>query len=139
MTQKDRGPRFFPAWFGRWQSRYLNPLALRLAPHLTTFAVIEHRGRKSGKHYRTPVSTFSIDGKLGVVLGHGTTDWARNVLAAGGAEVRRGAAVIRLTNPRIVDSAAIPRLPLAPRLETGLVAATTGKRLQLFVADIAAN
>ncbi|MGW4847087.1 nitroreductase family deazaflavin-dependent oxidoreductase [Nocardia brasiliensis] len=137
MTQADRGPQFFPTWFGRWQSRYMNPVARRLSRYLPTFAVIEHRGRKSGKRYETPVNTFGFDGGLGIVLGHGTTDWARNVLAAGEAELRRRGRAIRLVNPRIVDSATVAPLPLVPRMETGLVHAITGKRLQLFVADIA--
>jgi deazaflavin-dependent oxidoreductase (nitroreductase family) len=139
MTTLNRGPRFFPAWVGRWQSKYLNPVVRRAAPYLPSFAVIEHRGRKSGKSYETPVNVFRIDNTLGIILGHGVTDWARNILAAGGAEVRQGRRTIRLTNPRVVSGDDRPKLPLFARLETGFVAATTGRQLQLFVADIATD
>ena len=139
MPPLDRGPHFFPAWFGRWQSKFLNPVVRRLAPYLPTFAVIEHRGRKSGKVYQTPVNVFHLSGKLGIVLGHGITDWTRNVLAAGEADVRHGRRTLRLINPHVADTTDGLNLPLIPRLETTLASAITGRRLQLFVADIATN
>ena len=139
MSPLDRGAQFFPSWFSRWQSMYLNPPVRRLAPYLPSFAVIEHRGRKSGKVYQTPVNVFYLDGKLGIVLGHGITDWVRNVLAAGEADVRHGRAALRIINPLIGDSTVGLKLPLVPRVEIALARATTGRRLQLFVAEISSN
>jgi deazaflavin-dependent oxidoreductase (nitroreductase family) len=71
-------------------------------------AVIEHRGRSSGKRYRTPVMAFVEDGEFIVVLNYGTqSDWFRNVEAAGSAEVLHRGKRFRLTQPRVipVDSA----------------------------------
>ena len=53
-------------------------------------AKIRHRGRKSGKTYETVVSPFRKGNVVAVVLGHGKTDWVKNVLAAGEADVLFG-------------------------------------------------
>jgi deazaflavin-dependent oxidoreductase (nitroreductase family) len=68
-------------------------------------AVIEHRGRRSGKLYRTPVMAFVESGRLSVVLNYGEgSDWVRNVVAAGSANVINAGKRYRLDNPRIMSS-----------------------------------
>ncbi|MGY2063803.1 nitroreductase family deazaflavin-dependent oxidoreductase, partial [Nocardia gipuzkoensis] len=58
------------------------------------------------------------------------TDWAKNVVAAGQADVRRLGRQVHVVNPRIVNREDEgPGLPLAARV--------AGRRLLLFVADIA--
>ncbi len=48
------------------------------------FGAVHHRGRKSGREYRTPVKVFRRGNDYVVALPYGATcDWARNVLAAG--------------------------------------------------------
>ncbi|WP_153409231.1 nitroreductase family deazaflavin-dependent oxidoreductase [Nocardia macrotermitis] len=132
MSTPDREVSVFPAWLSRIQTRYMNPAVRPLAPYLPGFAVVEHRGRKSGREYSTPVNAFRFDGKLCVALGHGRTDWAKNVLAAGTAEVRILGRRRRIVNPRIVDrEEAGPGLPLAARV--------VGGRVKLFVADFATD
>jgi hypothetical protein len=49
-------PMLFPPWLDRLQMKYMNPGVRRLAPHLPWFAVLKHRGRKSGKSYETVVN-----------------------------------------------------------------------------------
>ena len=47
------------------------------------FVVLVHRGRKSGRLYRTPVNYAEIDGDVYVAAGFGkTADWYRNLMAA---------------------------------------------------------
>jgi deazaflavin-dependent oxidoreductase (nitroreductase family) len=85
------------------------------APRLRYAAVIEHRGRNSGKTYRTPVMAFIEDGSLSVVLNYGEQcDWVRNVLAAGSAVVVNQGMRYTLSNPRVLplDS---PELPAGVR------------------------
>ncbi len=130
MTTIDRGKSIFPEWLDRLQLRYMNPVMRQLAPYLPGFAVIEHRGRKSGRAYATPVNGFQHRGTFYVALGHGRTDWAKNVAAAGEADVRRLGRRLHLVHPRIVNREDEgPGLPLTARL--------AGRRLLLFVADIA--
>ena len=132
MPTPDRNISLFPEWLDRLQTRYVNPVVRPVAPYLPGFAVIEHRGRTSGRPYATPVNAFRFDGKLCVALGHGRTDWVKNVVAAGEAGGRITGRRRRLVNPRIVDrEEAGPGLPLAARI--------AGSRVKLFVADVATD
>ena len=82
-----------------------NPLQCLWAPHLRNMAVIEHRGRRSGGVYRTPIMAFVEGGKLTVVLNYGEgSDWVRNVLVAGSADVTSAGKRYHLDNPRIMSS-----------------------------------
>jgi deazaflavin-dependent oxidoreductase (nitroreductase family) len=55
------------------------------------WAIIVHRGRRSGRRYRTPVLAFARDRTLIVALLYGEeSDWVRNLLAGGGQVIRRG-------------------------------------------------
>jgi deazaflavin-dependent oxidoreductase (nitroreductase family) len=80
-------------------------------------AVVEHRGRRSGRRYRTPVLAFGLDGGYLVVLFYGDDrDWVRNVLAAGGCTLRRGGRRVALTGPRLLDAGdGMPLLPAPMR------------------------
>ena len=45
--------------------------------------VIQHRGRKSGRQYLTPVNYAQVDGEVYCTAGFGPrTDWYRNIMAA---------------------------------------------------------
>jgi deazaflavin-dependent oxidoreductase (nitroreductase family) len=46
--------------------------------------VLEHRGRKSGQLFYTPVNLLTIDGTDYLVAPRGETQWVRNVRAADG-------------------------------------------------------
>jgi deazaflavin-dependent oxidoreductase (nitroreductase family) len=87
------------ARFNRYvTNRVLGPLA----PHLPAFGVVVHRGRKSGRCYRTPVNVFRRPGGFVVALTYGpNTDWVRNVLAAGGCVLETRGRRLRLTRPRL--------------------------------------
>jgi deazaflavin-dependent oxidoreductase (nitroreductase family) len=47
-------------------------------------------GRKSGEPRPTPVTPFTLDGKLYTVAGYPGADWARNARAAGTGTLSRG-------------------------------------------------
>ncbi len=89
-----------------------NPVLKLWAPYLRHMAIIEHKGRKSGKTYQTPVMAFVENGALSVVLNYGTkSDWVQNVRSAGSAVVVYRGKRYKLTAPRImpIDSADLPR------------------------------
>lgn len=72
-------------------TRRLNPLMLSLAGsrRLSMFAVIYHRGRRSGRSYATPVSARPTADGFVISLTFGEqADWFRNVQAAGGCTIR---------------------------------------------------
>ncbi|AKS34412.1 nitroreductase [Mycolicibacterium goodii] len=107
----------FPPWLERLQIKYVNPLMTPIAKRLPGFTVIKHHGRKSGLPYQTIVTSYRKDNVLAVVLAHGKTNWVKNVLAAGGAEVKLFRAEVRITNPRIVPAGTDdPALPWMARL-----------------------
>ncbi len=65
--------------------------------------VLYVRGRKSGEWRSTPVNPLSLDGKRYLVSPRGQTQWARNMRAAGGGELRVGRRVERFTATELAD------------------------------------
>jgi len=123
-------PMLFPAWLDRLQMKYMNPVMRRAARFLPTFVVINHRGRKSGKPYRTVVNAYRKGNLVAILLGHGKADWVKNLLAAGEADVQVRNRDVHLTNLRVLPTGADgDGLPLVARL--GL------RRMGVLVADIA--
>jgi deazaflavin-dependent oxidoreductase (nitroreductase family) len=123
-------PMLFPAWVDRLQIKYLNPAVMRVARFLPTFAVVKHRGRKSGRSYETVVNAYRKRRVLAILMGHGNADWVKNLLAAGEADVRLYGRDLHITNPRVVPAGAgAEGLPWVARLG--------GRRVAVLVADIA--
>lgn len=92
--------------FGRTVARLnrvgLNRVTRHLAPWLPGFGVIAHRGRRSGRRYRTPVNVFRQPDGYVVALTYGKdSDWVKNVLAAGECELLTRGHTVRLTDPRL--------------------------------------
>jgi deazaflavin-dependent oxidoreductase (nitroreductase family) len=88
----------------RRAGRATRPLILRRAgaAHSPT-AVVEHVGRTSGRRYETPVVATEIEGGWAIALPYGpSTDWLKNVLAAGRATLRHRGTVHELAGPQVV-------------------------------------
>lgn len=80
----------------------LNRVTRHVAPWVPGFGVVVHRGRRSGREYRTPVNVFPHDDRYVFALTYGPrTDWVKNVLAAGGCELLTRGHRVRLTGPRV--------------------------------------
>ena len=47
-----------PRTVARWNKVGLNRVTRRIAPWMPGFGVVVHRGRRSGRRYRTPVNVF---------------------------------------------------------------------------------
>lgn len=124
-------PMKFPVWFENFQIRYINPVAVPIARFVPGITVIKHRGRKSGRRFETAVSAYRSGHTVAIMLAHGKTNWVKNILAAGEADIRLRGRDVHLVNPRIVEAGTDdPSLPLLARL-----AAKRG--VGVFVADIA--
>jgi deazaflavin-dependent oxidoreductase (nitroreductase family) len=78
---------------------------------LPPWAVLLHRGRRSGRAYRTPVLAFKRDRTLIVALLYGDeSQWLRNLRHAGGGQVVRGGRTYPLSAPRVVETSAATEL-----------------------------
>ncbi|NMN99901.1 nitroreductase family deazaflavin-dependent oxidoreductase [Gordonia sp. TBRC 11910] len=93
-------------------ARWIRRPALRIAHAGLGFAEVTHRGRRSGREYRTPVRAVrSGDIIIGANFG-ADADWVRNVFAAQTARVRIGDDVLTAVDPRLVDTRTVlNRLP----------------------------
>jgi deazaflavin-dependent oxidoreductase (nitroreductase family) len=83
-TRMMAGRRWFPGW-----------------------AVVKHRGRKSGRDLTVPVAVIVTAECFVINLPWGArTNWVRNVLAAGGCTIRWRGTDHRVDDARIIDEAA---------------------------------
>ncbi len=86
----------------KWNKAGLNRVTRHIAPWAPGLGVVVHRGRRSGREYQTPVNVFNTDDGCVFALTYGPdTDWVKNVLTAGGCELRTRGRVIRLASPRL--------------------------------------
>jgi deazaflavin-dependent oxidoreductase (nitroreductase family) len=86
--------------------KLLNPVMLRLAGrrHMGMATQIRHVGRRSGRPYVTPVGARLTGDTFVIPLTFGnTSDWSRNVRAAGGCEIRLNGVDYRAETPHLVD------------------------------------
>jgi deazaflavin-dependent oxidoreductase (nitroreductase family) len=106
-----------PSALARFNRRVTNPIARTIAGRVPPFAIVVHRGRKSGREYRTPVIAFFSSEYVLIALTYGAeTDWVRNVLAAGGCDLRRRGRTLTLDQPDVVELASVgSAIPAAPR------------------------
>lgn len=126
-----------PNWLARANRFVTNPLARMVAGWAPGFAIVRHRGRKSGKVYSTPVNIFEIAGRddaFVIALTYGANvDWLKNVLAAGGCTVRYRRRVIALTDPVLISTAeGMELIPETVRRILRLIMATEFVRLRRF-------
>jgi deazaflavin-dependent oxidoreductase (nitroreductase family) len=124
-----------PGWLGRYNRRVTNHLAAPLAGRLPGFGIVVHRGRRSGREYRTPVNVFRSDTAYVIALTYGSgRDWVKNVLDEHGCRMLTRGAIVRLRHPRIVVDEGLADIPgfVRPLLraigvnEVMLLAAVTG-------------
>jgi deazaflavin-dependent oxidoreductase (nitroreductase family) len=104
-----------PQRLARFNRYVTNPIQRLWAGWAPTFGILEHVGRKSGKRYRTPLTVFSTDDGVAILLTYGPNrDWLKNVTAAGGGRMKRHGKTFELRDPRVM-----PKEQAAPSV-TGL-------------------
>lgn len=94
--------------FSHGLQKAFEPFALATAGKswFPLYAVVHHVGRSSGTAYTTPVAVVPTADKGTILIGlpWGTkTNWARNVVAAGGSDLDWKGRVVHTEDPRIVD------------------------------------
>ena len=94
--------------------RFVNPALRHVAGWLPGFAILSYTGRRTGRTYRTPINVLRRGDQYVFVLTYGSaeTQWVKNILAAGGCEMRRMGRDVRLVEPELIVD---PTLSLLPR------------------------
>lgn len=111
----------FPSRF-TFLARRLNPLVLPLTRRLPPFAVLHHRGRRSGRFFDTPVQAYSTrDGWVVALAYSHNAPFALNLMAAGEGEMTRAGRRYRITTPRRAGREALELLPSPVALEMRFV------------------
>jgi deazaflavin-dependent oxidoreductase (nitroreductase family) len=91
-----------PRWVARANKAGLNRVTKFVASWAPGWAVVVHRGRKSGKTFRTPLWAFRRRDGYVIALTYGSSaDWVRNVLAAGGCELETRRRRYQVSDPRV--------------------------------------
>lgn len=120
-----------PKAIARFNRFVTNPILGLVSGWAPGFAIIRHRGRRSGKIYTTPVNIFAVDGGFIVALTYGANvDWVKNVISAGVCSIRHRREEIALVDPAFVSTAeGLAAMPLVVRTLLGLLNVTEFLRL----------
>ena len=94
----------------RFNKRVTNRIQGLYAWLVPPWAVIVHRGRRSGRQYRTPLFAFRRGRTLVIALLYGEeSEWLRNLRKAGGHVIRAGR-TFAVGPPEVVELAAADSL-----------------------------
>jgi deazaflavin-dependent oxidoreductase (nitroreductase family) len=105
-----------PKRLARFNRVVTNPILRHVAARLPGFAVVTHRGRRSGRAYLTPVNLFEAGDRYVIALTYGRdSQWVRNVLAAGAVDVVTRGRPLHLVDPEIVHDPTQRLVPSAVR------------------------
>jgi deazaflavin-dependent oxidoreductase (nitroreductase family) len=95
-----------PQWLARFNRHFTNPLQRMWAGWAPTMGILEHVGRKSGKPYRTPLTVFSTDDGVAILLTYGPDrDWLKNIVSSNGGRMRRHGKTFAVTEPQVMSKA----------------------------------
>jgi deazaflavin-dependent oxidoreductase (nitroreductase family) len=116
--------RFCKRWVAAFNLVVTNRITSRFAVRLPGFGILTHVGRRSGKVYRTPVNVFRASNGFIIALTYSSqAEWVKNVLAAGGCELKTRGEKYQLSTPHVVRDPTRRRFPIPVRLVLRIVGA----------------
>ncbi len=93
-----------PQWLARFNRHVTNPVQRLWAGFIPTMGILEHVGRRSKRQYRTPLTVFSTDEGVAILLTYGPDrDWLKNITAAGGGRLKRYGRTFAVSDPRVMS------------------------------------
>jgi deazaflavin-dependent oxidoreductase (nitroreductase family) len=111
-----------------------NPIARRFASWLPGFGILQYRGRKSGRTYRTPINVFRRGDWYVFALTYGAdVEWVKNVVAAGGCTLRTRGRDVRLIDPELFVDPSRRLMPFVVRIVLRFDRATEFLRMRIAV------
>jgi deazaflavin-dependent oxidoreductase (nitroreductase family) len=116
--------RFRKRWAAAFNLAVTNRITSRFADRLPGFGILTHVGRKSGKLYQTPVNVFRASNGFIIALTYSSqSEWVKNVLAAGGCELKTRGKKYQLSSPNVVHDPTRRRFPIPVRIVLRIVGA----------------
>ncbi|WP_405495930.1 nitroreductase family deazaflavin-dependent oxidoreductase [Nocardia sp. NBC_00511] len=95
-----------PRTLAKINRRISNPVLGVMARLAPGFGIVIHRGRKSGRVYRSPVMVFARGDGYRIALTYGRdVDWLKNIRAAGTFEFETRGRTVELTEPVVGEDA----------------------------------
>lgn len=109
----------------------VNRITRLFAGRLPGFAIVDYRGRKSGKAYRTPMNVFRDGEDYVFALTYGSeVQWVKNVIAAGVCDLEIGGKTVHLTDPELFVDPSRHLMPLPVRFILRLMHVTEFLRMR---------
>ena len=85
---------------------------------------IEYNSQIGGKVYRTPINVFRVSNGFIIALTYSSqSEWVKDVLAAGGCELKTRGKEYQLSSPNVVHDPTRRRFPIPVRLVLRIVGA----------------
>jgi deazaflavin-dependent oxidoreductase (nitroreductase family) len=114
-----------PDSVARFNRVVTNRVARPFAGRLPGFALVRHKGRRSGRAYETPVNIFRRpDGYIAALMYGSDRDWVKNVMAAGGCELEIRGKIVQVVGPEIIHDPDRDDMPSGVRQLLGLIGVT---------------
>lgn len=124
--------RFQKRWVAAFNQAVTNRITSRFAGRVAGFAMLTHRGRRSGRMYRTPVNVFKTSNGFLIALTYSReAEWVKNVLAAGGAELETQGAHYKVEDPIVIHDPSRQNFPPMVRIVLGIIGATEFMQLSI--------
>jgi deazaflavin-dependent oxidoreductase (nitroreductase family) len=112
--------------------RYANPVTRLFAGRMPGFGILIHRGRKTGRIYRTPINVFRRGDEYVFFLTYGSdVHWVRNVVTAGGCTLRTRGRDVALREPELITDPERRLAPLPARVMGRLIGAERFLRMRV--------
>ena len=116
--------RFQKRWLAKINIVLTNRITSLFAGWLPGFGILTHVGRKSGKVYRKPINVFRASNGFIIALTYSSqSEWVKNVLAAGGCELKTRGKKYQLSAPKVVRDPTRRRFPIPVRTVLRVVGA----------------
>ena len=116
--------RFRKRWLAKINIAFTNRITGVFAGWLPGFGILTHVGRKSGKVYRAPINVFRVANSFVIALTYSSqSEWVKNVLAAGGCELKTRGKKYQLSSPKVVHDPTRQRFPVPVRAVLRIVGA----------------
>jgi len=116
--------RFRKRWLAKINIAVTNRITGLFAGWLPGFGILTHVGRKSGKVYRKPINVFRASNGFIIALTYSSqSEWVKNVLAAGGCELKTRGKKYQLSATNVVRDPMRRRFPIPVRVVLRIVGA----------------